>query len=122
MKSSTRTTLLYSLALGLFAMSALPLAAQEAEVAEEEGRPAFLVESEADLDRRAAPQFVALVDGDTVLNVDTALTTRADVASQHGEDADAEAPLGVVVGAEGADALAAATLSVPEPGWLDSGG
>ena len=40
----------------------------------------------ADLDRRAAPKFVALVDGDTVLSVDTALTTRADVASQHGED------------------------------------
>ncbi|MFA9566063.1 MAG: sulfatase-like hydrolase/transferase, partial [Acidimicrobiales bacterium] len=40
----------------------------------------------ADLDRRAAPQFVALVDGDTVLGVDTALTIRSDVASQHGED------------------------------------
>ncbi len=40
----------------------------------------------ADLDRRQSPQFVALVDGDTVLSVDTALTTRSDVANEHGED------------------------------------
>ncbi len=40
----------------------------------------------ADLDRRQTPQFVALVDGDTVLSVDTALTTRSDVANEHGED------------------------------------
>jgi hypothetical protein len=40
----------------------------------------------ADLDRRETPQFVALVDGDTVLSVDTALTARSDVANEHGED------------------------------------
>ena len=40
----------------------------------------------ADLDRRQTPQFVALVDGDTVLSVDTALTARSDVAGEHGED------------------------------------
>ncbi len=40
----------------------------------------------ADLDERTNPVFVALVDGDTVLSIDTALTARSDVAKEYGED------------------------------------